>query len=148
MERSQDWIDEAEGDLEHAVNSAKGGFYNWACFSAQQSAGKAIKAVFQKMGAEVWGHSVSDLLKELSKGHPTAEELLDEALELDKAYISARYPDAHPSGSPRSRYTEKEANRCIEYAERILKFCSGLLSSLRQAAIDPEAEGRTEEAGR
>lgn len=35
MGRSKDWLDEAEGDLEHARNDIKGGFYNWACFSAQ-----------------------------------------------------------------------------------------------------------------
>ena len=134
MERSQDWIDEAEGDLEHAANDIESGFYNWACFSAQQSAEKAVKAVFQKMGAEAWGHSVSDLLKELSKSHQVetrhAVSLLDEALELDKAYIAARYPNAHPSGSPRNRYTKREAERLISYAERIFEFCSGLLSSL------------------
>ncbi len=130
MERSKDWIDEAQGDLEHAVSATGGGFYNWACFSAQQSAEKAVKAVFQKMGAEIWGHSVADLLKELSKSHQVSDELLDEALELDKVYISARYPDAHLSGSPRNKYIKKEAERCIEYAERIFKFCTGLLSTI------------------
>ncbi len=52
MERSRDWIEEAKGDLEHAISDMERGFYNWACFSAQQSAEKAVKAVFQKMGAE------------------------------------------------------------------------------------------------
>ncbi|MCK4393262.1 HEPN domain-containing protein [Candidatus Bipolaricaulota bacterium] len=50
MERSADWMDTAQGDLEHAKSDVKGGFYNWACFSAQQAAEKAIKAVFQRMG--------------------------------------------------------------------------------------------------
>jgi len=130
MERSKDWINEAEGDLEHAISDAESGFYNWACFSAQQSAGKAVKAVFQKMGAEAWGRSVADLIKELSKTHQVPDELLDKALELDKAYIPTRYPNAHPSGSPRTRYTVGEARRLIEYAERIFGFCSGLLSSI------------------
>jgi len=128
MDRSADWLDEATGDLKHARADMLGGFYNWACFSAQQAAEKAIKAVFQGMGAEAWGHSVADLLKELAKRHPLSEELLDAALELDKAYIPTRYPNAHPSGSPRSRYTREEARRLIEYAEGILKFCSDLLS--------------------
>jgi HEPN domain-containing protein len=61
VERSKDWLDEAEGDLAHAQNDLKGGFYNWACFSAQQAAEKACKAVFQRMGAEAWAHSVADL---------------------------------------------------------------------------------------
>jgi HEPN domain-containing protein len=130
VERSKDWLDEAEGDLAHAQNDLKGGFYNWACFSAQQAAEKACKAVFQRMGAEAWGHSVADLLKELAKKHDVPDELVEVALELDKAYIPTRYPNAHPSGSPRSRYTKGEARRLIEYAERIVKFCSDLLSKI------------------
>ena len=98
MERSKDWIDEAEGDLEHAKSDAERGYYNWACFSAQQAAEKAVKAVFQKLGAEAWGHSVADLLTELAKRHNVTEEFINAALELDKAYIPARYPNAHPSG--------------------------------------------------
>ena len=130
MERSKDWMDEAEGDLEHAKSDMERGFYNWACFSAQQSAEKAAKAVFQKMGAEAWGHSVADLLKELSKKHQVSEELMDAAYELDKAYIPTRYPNAHPTGAPRSRYTKGEARRLIEDAEDIIRFCSDLLSRI------------------
>jgi HEPN domain-containing protein len=130
MERSKDWIDEAEGDLNHAKNDLNSGFYNWACFSAQQSTEKAIKSIFRKIGAEVWGHSTSDLLNELSNTFPVPSELIDNALELDKVYISARYPDAHTSGSPKSKYTEREARRLIEYAEKIFEFCSNLLSEI------------------
>jgi HEPN domain-containing protein len=131
MERSKDWLDEAQGDLEHARSDMEGGFHNWACFSAQQSAEKAIKAVFQRMGAEAWGHSVADLLEELAKKHEIPGELSNQALELDKAYIPTRYPNAHPSGSARSRYTKQEAMRLIGYAEAIVKFCSDLLSKVR-----------------
>mgnify|MGYP001103346927 CR=1 FL=1 len=130
MERSRDWLDEAIGDLEHARNDIDHHFYNWACFSAQQAAEKAVKAVFQKLGAEAWGHSVADLLMELSEKHEVPEELVENALELDKAYIPTRYPDAHPSGSPRSRYTVKEAQRLVEYATKIVRFCENLLSQV------------------
>lgn len=130
MERSKDWLDEAEGDLAHGKNDIEHGYYNWACFSAQQAGEKALKAVFQKMGAEAWGHSVADLLKELSVTHQAPEELMGRALELDKAYIPTRYPNAHPSGAARNRYTQEEAQRLINYAEHILKFCSGLLSQM------------------
>ncbi len=130
MERSADWMDQAEGDLEHARSDVKGGFYDWACFSSQQAAEKALKAVFQKLRAEAWGHSVADLLEELSKSRRLPEEMMDLALELDKVYIPARYPNAHPSGSPRKRYTKSEAQRIVEYAGRIVNFCKGLLSEL------------------
>lgn len=51
MERSKDWMDEAEGDLDHAKSDMERGFYNWACFSSQQASEKAVKAVFQKFNA-------------------------------------------------------------------------------------------------
>lgn len=123
-------MDQVEGDVTHAQSDMERGFYEWACFSSQQAAEKAIMAVFQKMGAEAWGHSVFDLLNELSKHHAVREELVNEALELDKAYIPTRYPNAHPSGSPRTRYTKGEARRLIEYAEKILRFCTDLLSRI------------------
>jgi len=40
----QDWLKEAEADLKHAKDSLKLESYHWACFAAQQSAEKALKA--------------------------------------------------------------------------------------------------------
>jgi HEPN domain-containing protein len=131
VERSRDWMDQAEGDLRHARSDLDAGFYEWACFSAQHAAEKAGKAVFQAMGAEAWGHAVADLLLELGRRHPVPEVLVETGLELDKAYIPARYPNAHPSGAPRTRYTKGEATRLIGHADEILKFCADLLSRLR-----------------
>lgn len=131
MDRSQDWLYEAQGDLEHARSDQERGYYNWACFSAQQAAEKAIKAVFQKLGAEAWGHSIADLLRELSNQHSVPHEFMDMALELDKAYIPTRYPNAHPSGSPRSRYTQREAKRLIEYTAQIVEFSADFLSKVQ-----------------
>lgn len=132
VERSGDCLDQAEGNLEHAKNDLRTGFYEWACFSAQQSAEKAVKAVFQKLGAEAWGHSVYDLLTGLREKLDVDEKLLEYALELDKAYIPARYPNAHPSLSPRRRYTRAEAERLIGYAEVIVDFCKALLSKIQR----------------
>jgi HEPN domain-containing protein len=123
-------MDQARGDSEHARSDLERGFYDWACFSAQQAAEKAVKAVFQKMGAEAWGRSVADLLEELSARYPVPEALREVELELDKAYIPTRYPNAHPSGSPRRRYTRSEAERMVAHAEKILEFSEGLLSAL------------------
>lgn len=129
MERSADWLDQAQGDLDHARNDLAGGFFDWACFSAQQSAEKAIKAVLQVKGEEAWGHSVADLLDALGVHTAVPANQRDMGLELDKAYILSRYPNAHPSGSPRRRYTRAEAERLIGYAEQILGFCQGLLAA-------------------
>jgi HEPN domain-containing protein len=129
VERSADWMDQAQGDLEHARSDVEHGFYDWACFSSQQASEKAVKAVLQKRGAEAWGHSVADLLEEVGSFRRVSDSLREAALELDKSYIPARYPDAHPSGSPRRRYTHAEAERMVRHAKEIVDFCEGLLSS-------------------
>ena len=128
MKRSRNWLDQAEWDLAHAKSDAERCFYDWSCFSAQQAAEKAVRAVLQKLGAEAWGHSVADLLFALSQRYTVPEDLFRAALELDKAYIPARYPNAHPYGSPRERYTEEEARRLISHAERIIRFCKDILA--------------------
>lgn len=128
MERSQDWLAQAKRDLAHAQMDLEQKYFEWACFSAQQAAEKAVKAVFIKLGAEAWGHSVWDLLRQLEEKYPVSEELKLGALNLDKAYIPARYPNAHPSGYPAKRYSEPEAKKMVEDAEKIIRFCEGLLS--------------------
>lgn len=128
MNRSQDRLDQARGDLEHARSDAARGFYEWACFSARQAAEKALKAVFAALGDEAWGHSVADLLAALGGRHAVPDGLFDAAHELDKVYIAARYPDALPAGSPRRRFTRTEAERLTGHAEAILRFCEDLLA--------------------
>ena len=73
VERSADWMKQAERDLENAKYELKGGFYEWSCFLCQQAAEKAVKAIYQKLGAEAFGHSVAGLLKKLpEKYKPSA----------------------------------------------------------------------------
>ncbi|GAA6756585.1 HEPN domain-containing protein [Thermus thalpophilus] len=130
VERSRDFLLQAKRDLEQARLSLEGGFYEWAAFAAQQGAEKAVKAVFQRLGAVAWGHSVTALLEELQTHHPVPESLLDGASELDKAYIPSCYPDALPQGAPFERYRRPEAQRLLAHAEAIYAFCEGLLSQM------------------
>ena len=60
--RSMDWLNQAVRDLEKANMDLKWEYYEWACFTAQQA---AVKALFQKIHGDAWGHAISKLLKEL-----------------------------------------------------------------------------------
>ncbi|MCS7248740.1 MAG: HEPN domain-containing protein [Anaerolineales bacterium] len=65
VDRSFDWFKQAVWDLDQAIRSEEDGFYEWACFIAQQAAEKAAKALHLKLGQEAWGHVVARLLREL-----------------------------------------------------------------------------------
>jgi HEPN domain-containing protein len=46
--RYTDWFRQAKRDLVHARHAAEDGEYEWACFAAQQSAEKGVKAAFMR----------------------------------------------------------------------------------------------------
>lgn len=121
--RFRDLITQAENDLEHARKSLKMQDYNWSCFAAQQSAEKALKAVYDFLGGEGWGHMVTKLLKELPEDKVSVpEKLLEKSMYLDKLYIPTRYPNGFDSGVPADYYTVREAKEAIRYAADILSF--------------------------
>ncbi len=123
VSRAKDWLRQAVKDLEHAKRSLKFGDYEWACFASHQAAEKAVKALYQKLGVEVWGHSISRMLSSLPNNYKPAIDLIDKAKQLDKHYIPSRYPNFHPEGAPLDYYTLEDAERAVRYAEEIVKFC-------------------------
>jgi HEPN domain-containing protein len=121
--RYADWFRQAEADLRHARDALQSGSYEWSCFAAQQAAEKALKALFQKLGMEAWGHTLTVLIGNLPPSVQPSEELVDYARALDKHYIPTRYPNGFASGAPTDFYTVGEARTAIQYAEAILVFC-------------------------
>ena len=95
-ERGRDWLDQTERDLEHARLSADADPHEWACFAAQQAAQKAVKAVYQRLGAETRGHSGAALLRGLRERLEIGDQLRDCGRDLDRFYVPARYPNGWP----------------------------------------------------
>jgi HEPN domain-containing protein len=126
--RHEDWLKQGRRNVEHAHRAMEDGDYDWACFASQQGGEKAIKAVFLKAGGIAWSHSVTPLLESLPESMAPGTGLIDAAKELDRHYIPARYPNAHPQGAPYEYYTRGEAERAIGYAKRIIEFCAGILA--------------------
>lgn len=118
--RAGDWYRQAERDLEQARSSQREGRHEWACFAAQQSAEKAVKALHLSKGQEAWGHVVARLLRELPLSVP--ETLIDKAKVLDNFYVATRYTNGHPEGAPFEHYGPLQSNEAIRYAHEILEF--------------------------
>ena len=126
-ERSVDWIKQAKRDLEVAKKLFRDEIFEWACFISQQAAEKAVKAVFQRLNANAWGHSIFDLLRVLSKKIYIDEELFECAKTLDKYYIPTRYPNSFESGCPYEYFTRRDAEDAIICSRRIVEFCKNIL---------------------
>jgi HEPN domain-containing protein len=119
-DRSKDWFAQAERDLEQAKSSKKDGRHEWACFAAQQSAEKAVTSLHLFLKQEAWGHVIARLLSELPLS--VSEDLIDKAKVLDGFYISTRYANGHPEGSPFQHYGKIQSSEAIRYASEILEF--------------------------
>ncbi|MBI2822921.1 MAG: HEPN domain-containing protein [Acidobacteria bacterium] len=118
--RAQDWLVQAERDLGQARSSQAEGRHEWACFAAQQSAEKGVKALHLVLGQEAWGHSVARLLKDLPMEAPA--ELVEKGKVLDNFYAPTRYPNAHPEGPPFEHYGRLQSEEAIRYAGEIIAF--------------------------
>jgi HEPN domain-containing protein len=91
------WFSQALQDLDDAKFNLSGKRYNVACFLAQQSAEKVLKAYLILKGAEeVWGDTVVELCIDAKDFDPDFSSIETQAALLDKYYIPTRYPNALP----------------------------------------------------
>ena len=128
MERSADWLKQARRDLERANLDLKYSFHEWACFTAQQGAEKAVKAVYQKINQSVRGHSIIKMMEGLKDKIKVSEDLLHLARILDRYYIESRYPNGFPAGSPFEYFDKKIAKEAYDAAREIFRFCEDYIS--------------------
>lgn len=122
MRRHEDWLKQANSDLDAAEDSAGSSHFEWACFQAQQAAEKALKALIISKGGESRAHSINFLLSNLPEKVGVSEQIQNVAKDLDKNYIPTRYPDSFSTGIPKDFFTSDDARRAIANAKKIIGF--------------------------
>lgn len=112
------WLLQAESDLRAVVDLVKNGHFAQACFSSQQGAEKALKALAFYRGAElVKSHSLATIAQDLGING----ELGTYALKLDLYYLTTRYPDALPDNAvPAEKFNFEMAQESYEMAEALV----------------------------
>jgi HEPN domain-containing protein len=126
--RHQDWLRQAQRDLDAAQNSLATRNYERAAFQAQQTAEKSPKALLQFFNWEERHHSVVQLLDKVQTFTPAPEHLLGAARELDRHHIQSRYANGFAQGYPAEYYDEKLATECISHARKFLDFASHIIA--------------------
>jgi HEPN domain-containing protein len=105
-----------------------------ACFHAQQTAEKAIKAIFVFLQTDFpYTHDLNRLRDLLPEGWPIKENLPDLS-GLSLWAVEPRYPGDLPEA------TEKEAEALVEQAREILQMT---LEDLKRHGYDTAAGGRS-----
>jgi len=131
------WRLQADRTVEAARLVADGGSHGWACFLCEQAAQLAVKGLLHAIGEEAWGHDLPQLVVRAA-GALGADwsTITDEAEELSRHYIPARYPDAHPAGTPYDHYNPISSRLAFDYAEAVLAAVDAAWRALCEADGD------------
>lgn len=127
LDRSKDWLKQAEFDHSTTKTLKDNEKFSWACFIAHQSAEKALKALLEKTNLPSWGHDLVDLVERVKQTISVPQIVVVACSRLNLYYISTRYPDSFPSGAPADKFTEQQAISAIEDAEEVLTFVKSSL---------------------
>jgi HEPN domain-containing protein len=122
MNRYQDWLDQAERDLQRAEIDLQYEYWEWACFTAQQATEKAVKALLMNKGISAWGHAITPMLRRLNDVS-VPEAMIRYAQLLDAYYIPTRYPNGFAEGKPADYYNESIAREAVNAASELFRFC-------------------------
>ena len=122
------WLRQAESDLAFAELGAREGFPAQACFTSQQAAEKALKAVLYLSGARfVPGHSLVELLDRAAADTASLRRLQDSARQLDQYYSPTRYPNGLPGGIPAEVFADAQAEDAVGRAREFIESAHALL---------------------
>ena len=123
------WLAQAQHDLRAADLNRREGFPEIACFLAQQSAEKSLKAFLYAQGERlVIGHATHRLIQGCAGYEAGFMDLLDGCRQLDQYYIPTRYPNGLPDGIPHDVYTPAQAAQAVELARAVIQFVADRLA--------------------
>lgn len=126
------WRRAAKDDVEAAESLHQAEKFSHACFLSQQSAEKAVKALWFAIDEDPWGHSIRKLVPQFPKQEmfSDVEAWLTNAAALDKFYIPTRYPNGLPDLTPAQTYKIGDSAEAIEKAKFFLEEVARLLEGL------------------
>ena len=117
----------------------EGTFFDKGCFVAQQAGEKALKACLYATGKRhVFGHSLAEMVKELSGIGEAFAQIERPAKRLDRFYIATRYPNGLPGGAPFESYTAEDLADAVRDLEQVLETCRSFLGAHGVAFGPPE----------
>jgi HEPN domain-containing protein len=125
------WLSQAQYDLDAAQHSLQTGFYEWACFQAEQAAEKALKSVIVFHGKSAPKlHKLGVLIGIMKSVDVRFRGIHIDIAELQSYTFSARYPFLIPGNfeTPHDYIDQGDAEICIQQAQTILNLVRELLN--------------------
>ncbi len=133
MNRSADWLHQAQADLQLAGVSAAAGHHEWACFACHQAVEKALKGLHLRRGQQAWGHGLGRSCRDLPPAVAAAlaasiSDLEDRLRILDGLYIPTRSPDSFADGAPTDHFGRLQSEDAQRHAHSIVDAIAAALA--------------------
>jgi len=119
----ENWVMQAESDLDSAKYNFKGKRFDVAAYLCQQSVEKGLKALYLKDNKELW--KTHDLVK-LATLINAPQEIINVCNELNPIYVEDRYPDFSDT-IPAKKFAENDINNFIKKTEKTMKWIKAQL---------------------
>jgi HEPN domain-containing protein len=129
VQRAQDWLKEAHAELAAARTLFEGGHWSWCCYTCQQAAEKALKALCERFRTPQVGHNLNILLQAVATGTRVPDSIQAASARLNRLYIPTRYPNAFDRGAPTDQFFEPDAQCALDDAREVVRFAEGLIGS-------------------
>ncbi|MDW8320625.1 MAG: HEPN domain-containing protein [Armatimonadota bacterium] len=129
MRRPQDWLKQAQAEYAAAQSLYEDGHWAWCCFTCQQAAEKALKAVLEHFGDVQTGHNLNHLLQAVEEYALSTEAVRAACRRLNRLYIPTRYPDAFSEGAPAEQYVQMDAQEALNDADTVLRYAREAIES-------------------
>jgi len=103
----------------------------WCCFTSQQAAEKALKALGEHFRHPLFGHNLNVLLNALATYIEIPPGVREACARLNRFYIPTRYPNAFDQGAPVDQFFESDARQALQDAEEVIRFVEAAMGAPR-----------------
>jgi len=131
MRRAQDWLRQAHAERRAAQDLFRTGPPGWCCFTSQQAAKKALKALGEHFRHPLFGHNLNVLLNALATYIEIPPGVREACARLNRFYIPTRYPNAFDQGAPVDQFFESDARQALQDAEEVIRFVEAAMGAPR-----------------
>jgi len=122
VQRTWDWMREAEAELAAARTLYEGQHWSWCCFTCHQAAEKALKAICEHRRTPQTGHNLNLLLQAVADQVSVPESVRGACARLNRYYVPTRYPNAFDRGAPAEQFFEEDAAQALRDVEEVVGF--------------------------
>ena len=123
------WFLQAKDDLKFVNWVRKEGvFFDKGCFISQQAGEKILKACLYATGKRfVIGHSLMEMALDLEKEDNKFRGIRNQVKRLDRFYITTRYPNGLPGGSPFQVYSSDDMAEAYRDLKKVFEISKKFL---------------------